>query len=80
DALLMPVAPHAAYKFGELKDPLTAYLSDVYTVSVNLAGLPAISVPVSKNADGLNISAQIIGAQWEEQKVLDIASSLERSC
>ena len=80
DALLMPVAPHAAYKFGELKDPLTAYLSDVYTVSVNLAGLPAISVPVSKNADGLNISAQIIGARWEEQKVLDIASSLERSC
>ena len=80
DALLMPVAPHAAYKFGELKDPLTAYLSDVYTVSVNLAGLPAISVPVTKNADGLNISAQIIGARWEEQKVLDIASSLERSC
>ena len=80
DVLLMPVAPHAAYKFGELKDPLTAYLSDVYTVSVNLAGLPAISVPVTKNADGLNISAQIIGAQWEEQKVLDIAASLERSC
>lgn len=80
DALLMPVASHAAYKFGELKDPLTAYLSDVYTVSVNLAGLPAISVPVSKNADGLNISAQIIGAQWEEQKVLDIAASLERAC
>lgn len=80
DALLMPVAPHAAYKFGELKDPLTAYLSDVYTVSVNLAGLPAISVPVSKNADGLNISAQIIGAQWGEQKVLDIAASLERAC
>ena len=79
DALLMPVAPHAAYKFGELKDPLTAYLSDVYTVSVNLAGLPAISVPVSKNADGLSISAQIIGAQWEEQKVLDIAASLERA-
>ena len=79
DALLMPVAPHAAYKFGELKDPLTAYLSDVYTVSVNLAGLPAISVPVTKNADGLNISAQIIGAQWEEQKVLDIAASLERA-
>ena len=78
DALLMPVAPHAAYKFGELKDPLTAYLSDVYTVSVNLAGLPAISVPVSKNADGLNISAQIIGAQWEEQKVLDIAASIEK--
>lgn len=80
DALLMPVAPHAAYKFGELKDPLTAYLSDVYTVSVNLAGLPAISVPVTKNADGLNISAQIVGAQWEEQKVLDIAASLERAC
>lgn len=77
DALLMPIAPHAAYKFGELADPLSAYLSDVYTVSVNLAGLPAISVPVTKNADGLNISAQIIGAQWAEQKVLDIAASLE---
>ena len=77
DALLMPIAPHAAYKFGELADPLSAYLSDVYTVSVNLAGLPAISVPVTKNADGLNISAQIIGAQWAEQKVLNIAASLE---
>ena len=77
DALLMPIAPHAAYKFGELADPLSAYLSDVYTVSVNLAGLPAISVPVMKNADGLNISAQIIGAQWAEQKVLNIAASLE---
>ena len=79
DALLMPIAPHAAYKFGELADPLSAYLSDVYTVSVNLAGLPAISVPVTKNTDGLNISAQIIGAQWAEQKVLDIAASLEAS-
>ena len=77
DALLMPVAPHAAYKFGELKDPLTAYLSDVYTVSVNLAGLPAISVPVTKNADGLNISAQLIGRAYQEQNVLDAALSLE---
>ena len=79
DALLMPIAPHAAYKFGELADPLSAYLSDVYTVSVNLAGLPAISVPVMKNADGLNISAQIIGGQFQEQEVLNIASSLENA-
>ena len=77
DLLLMPVTPHVAYKFGELKDPLKAYLSDVYTVSVNLAGLPAITVPVAKNADGLNISAQLIGRAYQEQNVLDAALSLE---
>ena len=77
DLLLMPVTPHVAYKFGELKDPLKAYLSDVYTVSVNLAGLPAITVPVAKNADGLNISAQLIGGAYQDQDVLDAALSLE---
>lgn len=78
DLLLMPVTPNAAYKFGELKDPLKAYLSDVYTVSVNLAGLPAISVPVAKNADGLSISAQLIGGAFNDQSVLDGALCLEQ--
>jgi aspartyl/glutamyl-tRNA(asn/gln) amidotransferase, A subunit len=79
DMILMPVAPRTAYKFGDLKDPLEAYLSDIYTISVNLAGLPAISVPVSKDADGLNVSAQLIAKAWDEQTLLDGALSLERS-
>ncbi|QKF92668.1 Asp-tRNA(Asn)/Glu-tRNA(Gln) amidotransferase subunit GatA [Campylobacter sp. CCUG 57310] len=77
DLMLMPVAPTVAPKFGELADPLKAYLADIYTISVNLAGLPAISVPVAKTSDGLNVSAQLIGRAWDEQILLDGAYSLE---
>lgn len=77
DLMLMPVSPTVAPKFGELADPLKAYLSDIYTISVNLAGLPAISVPVAKTEDGLNVSAQLIGKAWDEQTLLDGAYSLE---
>ena len=79
DLIFMPVAPSTAYKFGELKDPLEAYLSDIYTISVNLAGLPAISVPVAKDADGLNVSAQLIAKAWDEKTLLEGALSLENS-
>lgn len=77
DIIFMPVAPRTAYKFGDLKDPLEAYLSDIYTISVNLAGLPAISVPVAKDADGLNVSAQLIAKAWDEKTLLEGALSLE---
>ena len=77
DLIFMPVAPRTAYKFGDLKDPLDAYLSDIYTISVNLAGLPAISVPVAKDADGLNVSAQLIAKAWDEKTLLEGALSLE---
>ena len=77
--ILMPVAPSTAYKFGELKNPLDSYLSDIYTISVNLAGLPAISVPVAKDADGLNVSAQLIAKAWDEKTLLEGALSLENS-
>lgn len=78
DIILMPVAPSVAYKFGELSNPLDAYLSDIYTIGVNLAGLPAITVPVAKDTNGLNISAQLIGGAYKEQNVLDAAYSLEK--
>ena len=78
DLIFMPIAPSVAYKFGELSDPLRAYLSDIYTIGVNLAGLPAISVPVAKNKEALNISAQLIGRAYEEQTVLDGGLSLEK--
>jgi len=78
DLIFMPIAPGVAYKFGELSDPLRAYLSDIYTIGVNLAGLPAISVPVAKNKEALNISAQLIGRAYDEQTVLDGGLSLEK--
>ena len=77
DLIFMPVAPRTAYKFGDLKDPLEAYLSDIYPISVNFAGLPAISVPVAKDADGLNVSAQLIAKAWDEKTLLEGALSLE---
>lgn len=77
DLILMPVAPSTAYKFGAHSDPLQAYLSDIYTISVNLAGLPAISVPVGKDDQNLNISAQLIAKAWDEQTLINGAKSLE---
>jgi aspartyl-tRNA(Asn)/glutamyl-tRNA(Gln) amidotransferase subunit A len=77
DLIFMPIAPDVAYKFGELNDPLKAYLSDIYTIGVNLAGLPAISVPVARNSQNLNISAQLIGRAYDEQTVLDGGLNLE---
>lgn len=77
DLVFMPVSPNVGIKFGEVSDPLDAYLSDIYTISVNLAGLPAITVPVAKASQGLSISAQLIGRAFDEQSVLDAAKSLE---
>lgn len=77
DLIFMPVAPTVAYKFGEIKDPLKVYLGDIYTIGVNLAGLPAISVPVAKDSDAQNISAQLVGRAYDEQCVLDGALNLE---
>ena len=75
--IFMPVSPTTAPKFGSMSDPLQAYLSDIYTISVNLAGLPAISVPIAKDGQNLNISAQLIAKAWDEQTLIDGAKSLE---
>ncbi|WP_169784654.1 Asp-tRNA(Asn)/Glu-tRNA(Gln) amidotransferase subunit GatA [Campylobacter curvus] len=77
DLIFMPVSPTTAPKFGSMSDPLQAYLSDIYTISVNLAGLPAISVPIAKDGRNLNISAQLIAKAWDEQTLIDGAKSLE---
>jgi len=77
DLILSPVAPSVAPRFGELKNPMDMYLSDIYTISVNLAGLPAISLPIEKNADNMPIGLQLIAKPYDEQTLFDGALSLE---
>ncbi|WP_331775508.1 Asp-tRNA(Asn)/Glu-tRNA(Gln) amidotransferase subunit GatA [Sulfurospirillum sp. 1612] len=78
DLIFTPVAPTAAFEFGSKKDPLEMYLSDIYTISLNLAGLPGISVPLGKNNQGLPIGGQLIAKAFYEQDLFDGAMSLER--
>lgn len=69
DVILAPAAPHTAPRIGEsLKDPLAMYLGDIYTVAVNLCGLPAISVPCGVDSKGLPIGIQMIGNRFEEKR------------
>lgn len=78
DVILCPIAPSVAPKFGSTSTPLEMYLSDIYTISVNLAGLPALSLPVSVNNEGLPIAMQFIGKKFDEQSVLDAGYGLEK--
>mgnify|MGYP005777274745 CR=1 FL=1 len=79
DVILAPAAPHTAPRIGEsLKDPLAMYLGDIYTVAVNLCGLPAISVPCGADSKGLPIGIQMIGNRFEEKKIFRSAAAFER--
>lgn len=80
DLIVTPVTPTPAFKLGEkLQDPLQMYLSDIYTISVNLAGLPAISVPCGFSAAGLPIGVQLIGRAFEEETILRAAHAYEQA-
>jgi aspartyl-tRNA(Asn)/glutamyl-tRNA(Gln) amidotransferase subunit A len=73
DVILGPTTPEPAFKIGEkTNDPVTMYLSDIYTISINLAGLPAISIPCGQQA-GLPVGMQLIGNYFEEGKLLNLA-------
>ncbi|HEB7534530.1 TPA: Asp-tRNA(Asn)/Glu-tRNA(Gln) amidotransferase subunit GatA [Campylobacter coli] len=78
DLIFMPVTPTTAFEFNAKKSPMEVYLEDIYTISLNLAGLGGISVPVGKDKEGLNISAQLICKAFDEQTLLDGALSLEK--
>lgn len=80
DVILGPTAPSAAPMLGEsLGDPLKMYLGDIYTISVNMAGLPGISVPCGKDTQGMPIGVQLIGNCFEEKKIIRAAYSFEQS-
>ncbi len=78
DLILSPIAPGVAPKFGELKNPMDMYLSDIYSISVNLAGLPALSLPIDKNAQGMPVGLQLIAKAYNEQTLFDGALGLEK--
>jgi aspartyl-tRNA(Asn)/glutamyl-tRNA(Gln) amidotransferase subunit A len=81
DAILTPATPSAAFGLGEMTDadPVQMYLNDVFTVTVNLAGLPGISVPAGTDSQGLPLGLQLIGRPWEEGDLLNTAYALEQA-
>ena len=81
DAILTPTTPSAAFGLGEMSDadPVQMYLNDVFTVTVNLAGLPGVSIPTGVDKSGLPLGLQVIGRPWEEGDMLNIAYSIEQS-
>jgi aspartyl-tRNA(Asn)/glutamyl-tRNA(Gln) amidotransferase subunit A len=82
DVIVGPTMPSVAPRLGELGDPLSAYLADIYTVQANLAGLPAISIPcgtIEKDGKNLPVGFQIIGEHFSEAKILQVAYALENS-
>jgi len=79
DAILTPTSPTPAFKIGEkMDDPLQMYLSDIFTISTNLAGIPGISVPCGFTKGGLPIGAQFLAGHFEEGKLIQIAAAFEK--
>jgi aspartyl-tRNA(Asn)/glutamyl-tRNA(Gln) amidotransferase subunit A len=80
DLIATPTAPTTAFRLGEkIQDPLQMYLSDVCTISINLAGLPALSLPCGFDRDGMPIGLQLIGKHFDEATILRVAHSYEQS-
>jgi len=79
DAILTPSTPSAAFKIGDKKDdPVSMYLNDIFTVPVNLAGLPAISVPAGHDKNNLPLGLQLIGKPFDEQTILNLSLAIEK--
>jgi aspartyl-tRNA(Asn)/glutamyl-tRNA(Gln) amidotransferase subunit A len=78
DLLITPTTPTVAFKIGEKSDdPLQMYLSDIYTTSANLAGIPGMSIPIGKNSENLPIGLQILSQQFEEEKIFQLAKHIQ---
>jgi len=80
DVIVTPTSPTAAFRIGDkVSDPLQMYLSDIFTISVNLAGVPAISIPCGYTTEGLPVGLQIIGKHFDEAAVLNVSYAFEQS-
>ena len=79
DVILMPACPRTAFKFGELSDPTQMYLSDLYTISINIVGNGGVSVPLGLGAEsGLPTSAQLVGPAFRDRDLLTFARAVEK--
>jgi aspartyl-tRNA(Asn)/glutamyl-tRNA(Gln) amidotransferase subunit A len=79
DIIITPTAPSTAFKIGEkINDPLSMYLSDIYTISVNLAGIPALSMPCSKDKNGLPIGLQIMAQHFREDLIINVSNAISK--
>jgi aspartyl-tRNA(Asn)/glutamyl-tRNA(Gln) amidotransferase subunit A len=81
DAILTPATPSAAFGLGEKSsaDPIEMYLNDIFTVTVNMAGLPGIAVPAGLSSEGLPLGLQLIGRAFEEETLFSVADVIEQS-
>ena len=78
DAIICPTSPTAAFKIGEkADDPLAMYLSDIFTISANLAAIPGLSIPCGRTAAGLPIGLQLMGDNFDDTRLLSIAAAFE---
>jgi aspartyl-tRNA(Asn)/glutamyl-tRNA(Gln) amidotransferase subunit A len=81
DAIITPTSPTTAFLLGEkLSDPLEMYLSDILTISANLAAIPGLTVPIGRDSNGMPIGLQIMGNHFQEKTIIDIAKAIEESC
>ena len=79
DAILTPSTPSSAFKIGDKSsDPVSMYLNDIFTVPVNLSGLPAISVPAGYDKNNLPLGLQFIGKPFDEQTILNLSLAIEK--
>lgn len=80
DFLLLPVTSTPAFGLGEkMEDPLSMYMTDIYTVLANLGGVPAIALPIGNNSEGLPLSVQVISKQFDESTLLEFSEQLQQS-
>ena len=79
DAILTPSTPSSAFKVGDnINDPVSMYLNDIFTVPINLSGLPAISVPAGYDKNNLPLGLQLIGKAFDEQTILNLSLAIEK--
>ncbi|MGB0432074.1 MAG: amidase family protein, partial [Bacteroidia bacterium] len=76
DYIMLPTTPHPAFEFGANEDPIAMYLEDIFCMQASLAGVPAVSVPIQPNKEGLPLAAQIISNSFTEPQMLNFAKTV----